>query len=331
MRKKAERRWTLMVVPHGSGLSRAVEVSQTFVKTLVGIGSVVALTFLVLGVAAISRGVNITRSRALENENRVLANEIQQMRERMAVLHDTLHRFSQREQELRLLAGLTPTDTTVQQAGIGGPAGTWSEGDSLKALGPDGREALAARLDVDVLSRRANILVRSLNQAFDSPSGAAARGDRRLGAHGRRNRRARRGHRDGRQVGRGVRQHDHAGPRLRVGDALRALLEDYRRAWPAREARGEDCLRRLDGTLDRAALALRGVGEPQTGGPAEVRDAGCDRGLTVSRCTDVVTGDATKRRPLCCFGYVTPCWPYGYRRGSNAAGTPAKRPIDPAV
>ncbi len=141
MRKKAERRWTLMVVPHGSGLSRAVEVSQTFVKTLVGIGSVVALTFLVLGVAAISRGVNITRSRALENENRVLANEIQQMRERMAVLHDTLHRFSQREQELRLLAGLTPTDTTVQQAGIGGPAGTWSEGDSLKALGPDGPSA----------------------------------------------------------------------------------------------------------------------------------------------------------------------------------------------
>src|SRR2546430_7600065 len=102
MRKKAERRWTVMVVPHGSGLSRAVEVSQTFLKTLVGIGSVVALTFLVLGVAAISRGVNITRSRALENENRVLANEIQQMRERMAGLRDTLHRFSEREQELRL-------------------------------------------------------------------------------------------------------------------------------------------------------------------------------------------------------------------------------------
>ncbi|HEY6159096.1 MAG TPA: M23 family metallopeptidase, partial [Gemmatimonadales bacterium] len=61
-------------------------------------------------------------------------------------------------------------DTTVQQAGIGGPAGTWSEGDSLKALGPEGREALAARLDVDALGRRANILVRSLNQAFDSLS-----------------------------------------------------------------------------------------------------------------------------------------------------------------
>ncbi len=170
MRKKAERRWTVMVVPHGSGSSRAVEVSQTFVKALVGIGSVVALTFLVLGVAAISRGVNITRSRALENENRLLADEIQRMRERMTVLRDTLHHFSQREQELRLLAGLTPTDTTVQQAGIGGPAGTWSERDSLKALGAGGQQALAARADVDALARRANILVRSLNEAYDSLS-----------------------------------------------------------------------------------------------------------------------------------------------------------------
>src|SRR2546428_11585769 len=169
MRKKAERRWTVMVVPHGSGSSRAVEVSQTFVKTLVGIGSVVALTFLVLGVAAISRGVNITRSRALENENRVLANEIQQMRERMAVLHDTLHRFSQREQELRLLAGLTPTDTTVQQAGIGGPAGTWSEGDSLKALGAGGQQGLAGRADVDAPARPPHILVRVPNQASGPP------------------------------------------------------------------------------------------------------------------------------------------------------------------
>jgi len=63
-----------------------------------------------------------------------------------------------------------PTDTSVQQAGIGGPAGTWSERDSLKALGPSGQQALAARLDVDALARRANILVRSLNEAYDSLS-----------------------------------------------------------------------------------------------------------------------------------------------------------------
>jgi murein DD-endopeptidase MepM/ murein hydrolase activator NlpD len=175
MRKKAERRWTLMMVPHGSGSSRAVEVSQTVVKALIGIGSVVALTFLVLGVAAISRGVSITKSRALENENRLLAGEIERMRERLAKIQDTLTRFGEREQELRLLAGLTPTDRGVQQAGIGGPAGTWSERDSLAALGPNGQQALAARVDVDALSRRANVLVRSLNEAYDSLSRHQAR------------------------------------------------------------------------------------------------------------------------------------------------------------
>ncbi len=175
MPKKAERRWTVMLVPHGSGSSRAVEVSQTFLKALVGVASVIALMFLVLGIAAISRGVNITRSRTLENENRLLADEIQRMRERMVGLRDTLHRFGEREQELRLLAGLTPTDTTVQKAGIGGPAGTWSERDSLATLGLTGQQALAARLDVDALARRANILVRSLNEAFDSLSHQRAR------------------------------------------------------------------------------------------------------------------------------------------------------------
>jgi murein DD-endopeptidase MepM/ murein hydrolase activator NlpD len=170
MQKKTERRWTVMLVPHGSGASRAVEVSQTVAKVLVGIGSVVAVAFLVLGLAAISRGVNITRSRALENENRVLASEIQRMRLRLAGLTDTLNKVSEQEQELRLLAGLSPTDAGVRQAGIGGPVGTWTERDSLAALGPNGAQALAARVDVDALSRRATILVRSLNEAYDSLS-----------------------------------------------------------------------------------------------------------------------------------------------------------------
>src|SRR6266516_3103293 len=149
MRKHAERKWTVMLVPHGAGASRAVEVSQTVVKTLVGIGSVVALLLLVLGCAALSRGVNVTRSRALERENRLLASEIERLR-------DTLNVFTEREQGLRLLAGLAPVDAGVQQAGIGGPQGQWSERDSLAGAGPYGSQALAARVDMDQLTRRAN-------------------------------------------------------------------------------------------------------------------------------------------------------------------------------
>jgi murein DD-endopeptidase MepM/ murein hydrolase activator NlpD len=164
-----------MLVPHGSGASKAVEVSQAVVKAVVGIGSVVALIFLVLGGAALSRGISITRSRSLERQNQILAEEIQRLRERLAGLHDTLTAFSTRENELRLLAGLAPTDPGVARAGIGGPAGQWSERDTLSAAGPAGAQALAARMDMDALTRRANILVRSIGEAYDSLSSHRAR------------------------------------------------------------------------------------------------------------------------------------------------------------
>src|SRR5437762_9799739 len=174
-KKHADRRRAVMLVPHGSGSSRAVEVSQTVVKALVGIGSVVALLFLVLGGTALSRGVSVTKRRALDRENQLLASEIQRLRERLAGLRDTINVFGEREQALRLLAGLSPIDKDVQQAGIGGPSGQWVERDSLSATGAHGQQALAARIDMDQLTRRANILVHSLNEAYDSASSQRSR------------------------------------------------------------------------------------------------------------------------------------------------------------
>src|SRR5438046_2107210 len=127
-----------MLVPHGSGASRAVEVSQTVLKFLVGFGSIFALLILVLGGAALSRGISITRSRALERENRLLADEIQRMRERMVGLQDTLSKIGQREQELRLLAGVSPVDGGGPPAGSCGPAGARAGRGRLSASGADG-------------------------------------------------------------------------------------------------------------------------------------------------------------------------------------------------
>ncbi|HYK09727.1 MAG TPA: peptidoglycan DD-metalloendopeptidase family protein [Gemmatimonadales bacterium] len=168
MKQKADRRWTVMVVPHGSGSSRAVEVSLSVVKALIGFGSVLGLVLVVLGGAALTRGISITRSRALERENRLLSDELQRMRSRLADLQDTLHVFSQRDEEVRLLAGLAPLDSSVRQAGIGGPQGAWSERDSLAAIGPSGQQALAVRQDMDGLIRRADILSKSVSEAYDS-------------------------------------------------------------------------------------------------------------------------------------------------------------------
>src|SRR2546421_11602480 len=96
-KKRTDRRWTVMLVPYGSGSSRAVEGSQSVVKALVGIGGVLVVLFLVLRGTALSRGVNITRSRALERENQLLAREIQRMRGRLGGVPGTPKLCGERE------------------------------------------------------------------------------------------------------------------------------------------------------------------------------------------------------------------------------------------
>jgi murein DD-endopeptidase MepM/ murein hydrolase activator NlpD len=164
MPKRADRRWTLMLVPHGSGASRALEISQAVVRTLLGLGGVIGTVVVVLGVAAIVRGVTIARNHALEGENSVLGEEIQRLRSRLAKLGDTITAISERERQIRLLANLDPLDGGEQEGGA--PAAD----DSLAALGPHGQEALAARLDVDLLIKRADALSRSVSVAYDSLS-----------------------------------------------------------------------------------------------------------------------------------------------------------------
>src|SRR2546425_12345579 len=84
----------------------------------------------------------------LFRSNRVLAEEVRRMRERLVGLTDTMNQFSERERELRLLAGLTPTDSGVQRAGVGGAAGGRAGGGTLAGGGGRGRERPAARGEV---------------------------------------------------------------------------------------------------------------------------------------------------------------------------------------
>jgi murein DD-endopeptidase MepM/ murein hydrolase activator NlpD len=119
--------------------------------------------------------VSISRGRTLARENALLTGEIERLRQQLGVLRDTLSAVGDREQALRLLAGLAPTDRGVQAAGIGGPPGAWSERDSLAAAGATGAQALRAREDVDGLIRRANILASSVSEAYDSMAKRQAR------------------------------------------------------------------------------------------------------------------------------------------------------------
>ncbi len=163
------RRWTVILVPHGAGSSHSVAVSATLVKLLAGVATVAVASVAAAVVTVFSHGVDATRNAQLERQNRVLASEVQRLDGRVQDLSDTLALISRRDQEIRLVAGLDPLDPEVRRAGIGGPAGTWTEREEvLRDGGVTGRQAFSVHSSLDALIRRANLLATSFKQAADS-------------------------------------------------------------------------------------------------------------------------------------------------------------------
>ena len=162
------RKWTLVVVPPGSGASRMIEVSQRVLKAATGIATVVALLALLLGYGAVSRSVDLRRSAELERQNAALAEELTHLHGELSTLSDTLRTIAERDARIRLLANLEPNDPGVQLAGIGGPRGRDSAGKWQDRYGTLGRRAAEVRVDLGALIRRANLLAASFDEASDS-------------------------------------------------------------------------------------------------------------------------------------------------------------------
>jgi murein DD-endopeptidase MepM/ murein hydrolase activator NlpD len=164
----AQRRWTVMVVPHGEGTSRSVGINATFLKVLLGVGSVVLCAVLVVAFGVISRTIDVARSQRLERENRALADELAKLNQNVGSLSDTIAVISQRDEQVRLVAGLEPLSDEVRRVGVGGPVGSWVERDRLLADGgSNGREALRTHVNLDQLMRRANLVSATRGDAPD--------------------------------------------------------------------------------------------------------------------------------------------------------------------
>ena len=165
----ANRRWTVMLVPHGSDGSKALSLSGTVVKLVAGVATVVAASMLAATIGVVSHSVDLARSQRLERANQALSSEVQRLSSRVGALSDTLAVISRRDEEMRLVAGLDPLSPDVQRVGIGGPAGPWPEREHLLTEGGVvGREAFSVHTDLDALIRRANLLATSFQEAADS-------------------------------------------------------------------------------------------------------------------------------------------------------------------
>ncbi len=160
-----KRRWTIVLVPQGSGPSKVVELSRGVVKLAAAVAVVVAVAAVLLGSATVSRRIELSRTTRLEDENSRLAQELGELHSRLTTLSDTIARISQRDAKVRLLANLDPISPQVQAAGIGGPAAPPSPGSLGTQLL---RKAADVRVDANALIRRANLLAASFSAAADS-------------------------------------------------------------------------------------------------------------------------------------------------------------------
>ncbi len=164
----ADRRWTVVLVPHGSGDSRSVAVSLRVFKILATVAVVTAVSAVVFGTVTIKRAIDLTRLDRLEHRNELLSQELDRAQDIIVTLGDTISAIAQRDELVRLLAGLDPTDPDVQLAGIGGPVGPWTEREQILSEGPTGQQALEVRTDLNNLMRRANLLATSYDQAVST-------------------------------------------------------------------------------------------------------------------------------------------------------------------
>src|ERR671913_1625491 len=124
-----KRRWTLVLVPHGSEPSRIVEVSYSVLRAAATAAAGLLILVLIAGYATVSHTTDLSRTARLQQENETLARELGELNGRLATLADTLSRISQRDARIRVLANLDPIDPQVQAAGIGGPTVAGVEGE----------------------------------------------------------------------------------------------------------------------------------------------------------------------------------------------------------
>jgi murein DD-endopeptidase MepM/ murein hydrolase activator NlpD len=161
----SKRRWTVVLVPHGSEPSRIIEVSYNVLRGVAAAFVCLLVVGALAGYATITHTTDLSRTARLQQENASLAREIGELHGRLTSLTDTLSTISQRDARIRVLANLEPIDPQVQAAGIGGPGSSDLDVSGLSGLA---RRSAEVRVDMGALIRRANLLASSFKEAADS-------------------------------------------------------------------------------------------------------------------------------------------------------------------
>jgi murein DD-endopeptidase MepM/ murein hydrolase activator NlpD len=151
------RRWTFLVVPHGSDSPRSFSLSETLVKRLAVCAGVVGL------MAATGVGVAFSQLalKLRHTDDQSLLGSVSLMQARLDSLDDTLRAITRRDQQIRLLAGLSADSVAQHTDSSGGPT---------LAIGNVTEMTVGSSSDIGVMIKRAN----SLAASFAEVSGTLA-------------------------------------------------------------------------------------------------------------------------------------------------------------
>ncbi|TVP75796.1 MAG: M23 family metallopeptidase [Gemmatimonadales bacterium] len=161
--------WTLLLLSDERDSLRQYTLEGRLLRKVMGGAGFMALGLVILASAFLWRASPTHQAAQLERENALLAAELEDLQGRIEGLEGELGELARRDSEVRVMAGLEEIDPEVLQVGIGGPGSPALEDHPLHAVNEElGREAFAARYDLNALERRARLLGASLTEAADS-------------------------------------------------------------------------------------------------------------------------------------------------------------------
>lgn len=165
------RRWTFLLIAEGETSTKQVRLSREMVQ--IGIAAVLLI---VAGFSSLATGLLLSDSteRAdgkLVARNNLLRGELVAVNQQVDTLRESLENLYKRDEQYRLIAGLTPLDSGVMQVGVGGPGGEAAEDRPLFSLEPSSaKRAFSATSEISTLLRRAKLLSFSWSEATNTLS-----------------------------------------------------------------------------------------------------------------------------------------------------------------
>ncbi len=162
----SQEHWTLLLIRGDRENHKQISFPAKRLRLFAAGASALALLFIVASVTVALQARDGVAQHLLERQNRVLAAELNTMRDQVDGLRGELQSLVEKDSEIRLVAGLDPIDAEVQRVGIGGPGSPDLRSHPLYELDEEAASgAFALTYDIHALERRARLLRESLSEA----------------------------------------------------------------------------------------------------------------------------------------------------------------------